>query len=212
MITSVSQFHHLGTVLLTVLTGCTLTTAPPLAIDFNRLYCEIFRKRLHHSYDVAPCCPPVLPMMPSPGGGSDGSDSSLPWLRPLPLLVGGVSLHGCFRIPRMFQILYRASARSETQQCAPDVLEAPTQTFLSGGRTRLNTHCGRTKGAQWEVRDPHCDPAMNLKRLETTEHEDVQLVDRRRRVATSVTVTESHQTPAGSPSCHCDLICVTSCV
>lgn len=69
----------------------------------------------------------------------------LPRLRPLPLLLG-VSLHGRSRIPRMFQILHRASAERETQQCAPDAFEVPTQTFLSGGRTRLNTHRGMSEG------------------------------------------------------------------
>lgn len=73
----------------------------------------------------------------------------LPGLRPLPLLLRlllGVSLHGCSRIPRMSQILYRASAGRETQQGAPDVFEVPTQTLLSGGRARLNNHYGAIKG------------------------------------------------------------------
>lgn len=97
--------------------------------------------------NIAPWCPPMLLMAPSPGGsgGGGGSNAKLPLLRPIPLLLG-VSMHGCFRIPRMSQILYRAPAERETQQRAPDVFEVPTQIFLSGGCTRLNTYCGVTKG------------------------------------------------------------------
>lgn len=46
----------------------------------------------------------------------------------------------------MSQMLYRASAGRETQQGAPDAFEVPTQTLLSAGRTRQNTHYRAIKG------------------------------------------------------------------
>lgn len=110
---------------------------------------------LHHSYDstaqqttgsnVAPCCPPMLLMMPSPGGSSSGSNvpsmapptSSPPRHVPARLLQDSQDV---------LDTISCVCSQGDTTTCTWCIWSS--HSFLSVGRSRLNTNYGRIKGLE----------------------------------------------------------------